>query len=118
MTNKREIALVSFLRQLLCRRNTSAPEEKSKIVISPFARTTESKDGIVWLQLEEGLVFRANSIGARIWRGLVEEREPDAIAEDISREYGAKRETVSADVVDFLEELAARRLIQMDRKAA
>src|SRR5215467_13040542 len=109
---------VGFLRQLLWRRNAFASESKRRITISPFARTTESKDGIVWLQLEEGLVFRANAIGARIWQGLMEKKEPDQIIDEISRDYGAEREQVSGDVAEFLGELATRRLIQMDRKAA
>jgi hypothetical protein len=109
---------VSFFRQLLGRRNAAAHGRKARIQISQFARTTESQYGIVWLQLEEGLIFRANPIGARIWQGLIEEKETDAIVDQISSEYGAPREEVAADVASFLADLAARRLIEVDGKAA
>jgi len=95
-----------------------AEVRQTRISISPLARTTESQQGMVWLHLGDGLVFRANPIGARIWHGLLEEKSLNAIASDLSLDYGAPREEVEADVQDFLAELASRRLIQMDGKAA
>ena len=107
-----------FLRRLILLGCESDSVCKKRIMVSTFARTTENRDGIVWLQLDEGLLFRANHIGARIWRGLLEQKDPGVIAGEISREYGVAREEVESDVAAFLADLAARRLIRMDGKAA
>lgn len=111
---------MGFLRQLIGRRLNRQPKagRDSGIVISRFARTSRSGEGIVWLQLDEGLVFRANHIGARIWQGLVEQKEPECIAAEISQEYGVPHREVESDIAAFLQDLSAQRLIRLRGKVA
>jgi hypothetical protein len=82
--------------------------------ISPDARASVQTDGVVFLQLGSGSVFRSNRIGARIWRGLLEREEMDSIAARISHEYAVPREQVDQDAAGFIADLEKQGLLARD----
>src|SRR5438034_6838219 len=73
--------------------------------ISPDARASVQADGVVFLHLGSGSVFRCNRIGARIWRGLLEREDMDSLAAHISREYAVPRDQVDQDTAGFIADL-------------
>ena len=87
----------------------SKPAEERKFsgpfTVSAGGRISLTPEGAVFLHVETGTVFRSNRIGARIWQGVLDGRNQEAIADEISREYGAPREQVAQDTAQFLTEL-------------
>jgi hypothetical protein len=68
-------------------------------------------DGIVFLHVGSGAVFASNSIGARIWRGLLDHDSLETIAADISGAYGVPRQQVRQDAAGFVADLEAKGLL-------
>ena len=85
-------------------RTRRAAERKhgGPFTVSAAGRVSLNPEGAVFLHVETGTVFRSNRIGARIWQGVIDGRNPDAIADEISREYAAPREQVAQDTARFL----------------
>jgi len=79
--------------------------------ISPDARASVRPDGVVFLHVGSGSVFKSNAIGARIWQGLLEREAVDTIAADISREYTVPREQVERDAAGFIADLETEGLV-------
>jgi hypothetical protein len=72
---------------------------------SPDVRASVEQEGVAFLQIRSGSVFRSNRIGATIWQGLVDREEPAMIAGRISAEYGVPVERVRPDVNEFVTRL-------------
>src|SRR5580765_463374 len=85
-----------------------------RLSISPDARASVRPDGVVFLPVGSGSVFRSNPIGARIWRGLLEREGMDSIAAHISREYAVPREQVEQDAACFVADLETAGLLSRD----
>src|SRR5262249_6926404 len=75
--------------------------------ISPWGRTSRHPDGVVFLHLETGILFKANQVGARIWEGVLNQDSPETIASRISREYSVPASQVAVDTAGFLADLEA-----------
>ena len=76
--------------------------------VSPFGRTSAHPEGVVFLHLETGILFKANRVGARIWEGVLNHDSPEIIASQISREYAVPASQVEADTAGFLADLEAQ----------
>lgn len=88
-------------------RNAETGPAKS-VIPSPDVRASLQEDGVVFLNLRSGIVFRSNRIGAAIWKGLGGRREPAAIASEIGREYGVRAEQAMRDTAAFIAQLEAQ----------
>lgn len=88
----------------------------AELVVSNDVRASFHEDGIAILNLSTGKVFLSNETGSRIWRGLVAGLSPDAIGEELSREFGVAREVIHRHTSGFLNDLEQRGLVI--RKAA
>src|SRR5436305_13844776 len=64
---------------------------------SSDVRASVHEDGVVFLHLRRGIVFRSNRIGAAIWRALGRRQDFAAIASDLGREYGVPVEQAARD---------------------
>ena len=73
--------------------------------ISRAARASIHADGVVFLQLDTGILFQSNRIGARIWAGLERRENLQDIVIRIGREYGVPAVHVEHDAKEFLAEL-------------
>ena len=72
---------------------------------SSDVRASVQQDGVVFLHLGSGIVFRSNRIGAAIWRALGRRQDFAAIASEIGREYGVPVEQASRDAWGFITQL-------------
>lgn len=78
------------------------------IMPSPEVRTSLQEDGVVFLHLRSGTVFRSNRIGAAIWKGLGSRQDLPAIASGIGREYGIPADQAARDAAGFVAQLEAQ----------
>ena len=85
--------------------------ERPPVRISPTARASVSGDGLVLLDVECGLVFASNPIGARIWQLIEQRRSAAEIARQLADEYVVPIDRARADVDAFVATLAARGLV-------
>jgi len=85
--------------------------------ISDTIRRTETVDGGILLDVHHGQMFSLNVVGAKILELMQRGYDETSIAAEISRDYGAKREVVRADVLDFIESLYKHHILQPLRSA-
>src|SRR5260370_27825770 len=79
--------------------------------VSPHVRASVHDDGLALLHIQRGQVFLCNRTGSRIWQGLSEGREPEDVADEISRHYGVRRQVARQHAGSFVGELERRGLI-------
>ena len=84
---------------------TLHPGETNPITLVSEVRASAHKDGLVLLHIPSGRVFLCNRTGARVWQGLSRGLNLDAIADDISREYGVARDLVEQHTASFIIDL-------------
>jgi hypothetical protein len=76
--------------------------------VSPNGRTSSHPDGVVFLHLETGVLFKANRVGALIWEGVLKDNTLETIALQISREFAVPASRVAQDTAGFLADLEAQ----------
>lgn len=81
--------------------------------VSHSVRSTHGQDGAIVLDIQQGQMFNLNLVGSRILELLECGSTNEEIADAISREFNADIETVRKDVVEFLEELTAHKLVDV-----
>lgn len=74
-------------------------------------RRLSNSDGGVLLDLRRGVMFRLNSLGARVLDLLEQGNSPAQIAETFSAEFQVPLEEVQADVREFVDALKVRRVL-------
>ena len=80
--------------------------------LSAQVRSTHSQDGAVVLDILHGRMFRLNLVGSRMLELLKQGRTESQIVDELSREFGADREIVEADLQEFLAHLARHHLVE------
>lgn len=80
--------------------------------VNPEAAASFHDDGVVILHVGKGSLFSANRTGARIWRGVEQQRSMESIVDEISGEYQIARTTARTHTLDFLTALERQALIQ------
>ena len=85
--------------------------------ISDTIRRTETVDGGILLDIHHGQMFCLNVVGAKILELMQRGYDETRIADEISRTYGASREVVRADVLEFIETLHKHHILQPVRSA-
>jgi len=85
--------------------------------ISGTIRRTETVDGGILLDIHHGQMFCLNVVGAKILELMQRGFDESCIAEEISRDYGASREVVRIDVLEFIETLHKHHILQPVRSA-
>jgi len=76
-----------------------------RIRLNPGATASIHEDGLVILHVPSGRIFISNQTGARVWQCLEQQLPLEAIAAEISRDYGIDRATAREDAARFLAEL-------------
>jgi len=83
--------------------------------ISSHVRATINADGGVLLDIEKGLCYSMNPVGAKIWE-VIESRERSAKLEDIvtalAPQFTVSREQLARDIDEYLRDLEKKGLIQ------
>jgi len=68
---------------------------------SPSVRESNGSDGAVLLDIQQGICFSLNPVGATIW-GLVKQRKSmDEIISSLVKDFNAPEEQIRSDVVEF-----------------
>jgi hypothetical protein len=80
--------------------------------VSEHVRKTHSPDGGIVLDILHGQMFRLNFVGSRILELLQQGRTETQIADALSQEFGADRETFTADLQEFLAHLEKHHLLE------
>jgi hypothetical protein len=83
----------------------SQPRHRDRVLVERV------EDETVLLDLDSGLYFALNEVGARVWELCDGTRDVDTIVEVVTAEYDAEATAVRADVIELLEQLAAERLL-------
>lgn len=90
-----------------------AERELSSMKLSAQMRSAHNQDGAIVLDILHGHVFRANIVGSRILELLRRNHTEEQIAEELSRDFRVSRETLVADLAEFLALLKKHRLIEL-----
>lgn len=90
------------------RRGAKLHHTTGSLTVSPDVCASLQEEGVVFLQLRKGTVFRSNRIGADIWRGLLGGQDVTAIASEIVREYGISAGQAGEDTTRFVATLVAQ----------
>jgi len=80
-------------------------------VIKHQIRTTYGPDGVVILDIDQGLMVSVNVVGAKVWQRLERSMTINTIIDELCAEFEMPHETIEADVTDFLRSLAKKSLI-------
>lgn len=80
--------------------------------LSDTIRRTQTVDGGILLDVHHGQMFCLNVVGAKILELMQRGYDESHIADEISRDYGANREVVRADVIEFIETLQKHHVLQ------
>ena len=89
--------------------------EPRSLMVSPEVRAAVQEDGVVFLHLRRGIVFRCNRIGALVWEGLARRRNLSEIARQIAAEYGVSVPQAARDAAAFVAQLEAQDFLQSAR---
>lgn len=81
--------------------------------ISDTIRRTETVDGGILLDVHHGQMFCLNILGAKILELMQRGYGESRITDEISRDYQVPRDTVRADVLEFIESLQKHHVLAM-----
>jgi hypothetical protein len=82
------------------------------LTISSSIRRTQTQDGAVLLEIEQGQMFCLNPVGSKILELLGSGCDEHEIANQVSAVYGADINTVRGDVREFLESLSRHNILR------
>jgi hypothetical protein len=82
--------------------------------IAPDVKASAHAGGIVLINLNRGIVFSANRVGAAIWNGAAQRWSLDRVVDSISGEFAIPAQTAHEDAAEFLAQLAAEGLLIPD----
>jgi Coenzyme PQQ synthesis protein D (PqqD) len=80
--------------------------------ISDAIRATTTADGGVLMDVHHGQMFCLNVVGAKVLGLMQQGYDESRIADEISRDYGANKEIVRRDVIEFIESLKKHHILQ------
>ena len=86
--------------------------------VSDTIRRAETADGGILLDVHHGQMFCLNVVGAKILELMQQGYDEFRIADEISRDYGASKEVVRADVIEFIETLQKHHILPPARAAS
>ncbi len=84
---------------------------------SAGVRNVKTQDGAVLLDIDQGLCFSMNPLGARVWEMLKQNHSIECIADILASEFCIAREQVLEDVRAFLAQLQTQHLLVSNREA-
>jgi hypothetical protein len=82
------------------------------VKLSEHVRSTHNPDGAVVLDILHGEMYRLNFVGSRMLELLKQGFTNVQIVDAISRDFGIGRETVTADLQEFLVHLQKHSLLE------
>ncbi|CBH23191.1 Conserved hypothetical protein [Salinibacter ruber M8] len=92
---------------------TTMIDESSVVVAADHQTSTEVDGESVILDLEEGVYYGLNPMGARIWSKIQEPTAVEEITGAITAEYDVSAERCREDVLSLLRDLKENELIEI-----
>ena len=80
--------------------------------VSDTVRSTHNRDGAIVLDVRQGQMFNLNFVGSRILALLQSGSPESVIVDEISREFGVRRNIAEKDVHEFLQNLKKCQLVE------
>ena len=68
---------------------------------SPSVRESNGPDGAVLLDIQQGICFSLNPVGANIWALVKQRKSTDDIVATLMKDFAVPEEQVRSDVVEF-----------------
>ena len=76
-------------------------------------RSITAQDGALILDLEKGIYYSFNGVGARIWEGITNGQSARLILKSLKSRYQATTDTLQADLNNFIHELKKKGLVHV-----
>jgi hypothetical protein len=92
--------------------------DTSTVVAVQDQVSTNLEEEAVILNLQDGVYYGLNDLGARIWNLLQEPRTVRKIRDILLQEYEVEPERCQQDLLQLLGELAAKGLIKIENEKA
>lgn len=87
--------------------------ETGSIVVQGQEQICAEVDGeVVMMSIAQGHYYGLDDIGGRVWQLIAEPRRVSDLCERLVAEFAVDRATCEADVLRFLNEMEAQRLIE------
>lgn len=86
--------------------------ESTRVKSSRHVFAREFDGDLVLLDLARGDYYGLDALGARLWHGLMAGRTVADIAAELEPEYEVEPATLRRDLLDLLEDLAAKGLVE------
>jgi hypothetical protein len=77
----------------------------------------DMKGELLLLQTGSGVYYGLNPAGTRVWNLMLEPKQVAGIRDVLLAEYQIDRETCTRDLLDLLEKLASKQLIEVKSAA-
>ena len=85
----------------------------SRVVAAREQLSCEVDGEIVILNLADDVYYVLDLVGARVWALLDEPRTVAELRDAVAAEYDVDPETAERDILDLLEDMAGRRLVEV-----
>jgi len=79
--------------------------------VADGVRETSSQDGAALLDIEQGLCFSLNPVGAKIWELVKRGYSPNQIVDSLEHEFRLPRTQLVSDIFEFVKQLEQMKLI-------
>jgi Coenzyme PQQ synthesis protein D (PqqD) len=86
---------------------------ESVVVAARDQVSAEVEGEVVILNLADEVYYGLDEVGARVWALLAEPRTVAELRDAVVAEYAVDADTAQRDLVALLEEMAARRLVEI-----
>lgn len=83
------------------------------VVVNPAVFAASLDQSAVLMDIQSGLYFEFDAIGADIWTRIAQPLRVDALCADLARDYDASIETIRSGVIAFLTQIADKGLIEV-----
>lgn len=91
----------------------SEPKRIARISASTLYREVQGES--VLLHLDSGEYFGLDDVGTRVWQLIVENGDLDKVEAAMLEEFDVDQPTLSSDLRKMVDELAAKRLIEIEQ---
>jgi hypothetical protein len=85
--------------------------ESTGLRASASVKVTDTQDGVVLLDVQQGLCFPLDQVGTLIWKRLEQGNQVVEVAQHIAETYQIPIQQALTDVQEFVQQLLAQRLV-------
>ena len=91
----------------------SALHDRSRLIVPDDVVFRNVVGEAMILHLGTGTYFGLDPVGTRMWQLIVEQQELGAVCDRMTGEFDAPVEQIRRDLVELVEQLIAKRLLQV-----